>query len=87
VVALIEGVVYVLLVAEALVCNNVPPVSVVYQRNVPAEVLLALSATAPVPQRLPLVIVGAVAGEFAFTVAVTAVRGALSQLLLLVIVT
>jgi hypothetical protein len=76
-----------LLVAEALVCNNVPPVNVVYQRNVPAVALLALSDTAPVPQRLPLVTLGALAGEFAFTVVVTAVRVALSQLLLLVTLT
>ena len=68
-----------LLVAEALVCNNVPPVRVVYQRKVPAVVLLALSDTVPVPHLLPFVTLGELAGVFAFTVAVTAVRVVLSQ--------
>jgi hypothetical protein len=80
-----EGVVKLLLVTDvALVCIKVPPVSELYQRKVPAVKLLAPKITVPVPQRLPFVTVGLVAGEFALTVAITGVRVVLSQLLLLV---
>jgi hypothetical protein len=76
-----------LLVAAVLVCTSAPPVRALYQRKVPEVVLLAERTRVPVPQRVPFVVVGWVAGELAFTVAVTAVRVALSQLMLLVIVT
>jgi hypothetical protein len=74
-------------VADALVCNSVPPANALYQRKVPDEVLVAVNAKVPFPQRDLLVTVGAVAGEPVFTVAVTAVRVALSQFALLVRVT
>lgn len=74
-------------VAAPLVRNSVPPVNALYQRNVPEVLLEAVSCTVPVPQRERLVSDGCVAGEFTFTVAITAVRVALSHVRLLVIVT
>lgn len=71
--------------AAALVCSKVPPVEALYHLNVPAVELLAATITVPGPQVEPAVTVGA-AGT-AFTVAVTALRGELSQLFALVIVT
>jgi hypothetical protein len=87
VVALNEGVVKLFVVAEALVCKSVPPTNALYHRNVPGVALVAVSETVPLPHRDLLVVVGAAAGEPAFTVAITAVRVALSQLALLVSVT
>lgn len=82
--ALSDGVVKLLLVAEALVCKSVPPTSALYHLNIPAVVLVADNATVPLPQRDLLVTVGAVAGEPVLTVAITAVRVALSQFTLFV---
>jgi hypothetical protein len=75
-------VVYEFVVCEAaLVCNRVPPVLASYHLKVPAVALLALSDTVPAPQREPATTVGAVGT--AFTVAMTAVRGVLSQVAVL----
>ena len=65
----------------ALVCNKVPPVEALYHLNVPAVELFAVTVTVPVPQREPAVAVGAVG--IALTVAVMAVRGVLSHVLVL----
>ena len=67
--------------AAVLVCNKLPPVLASYHLKVPAVALLAVSDTVPGPQREPATIVGA-AGT-AFTVAITALRGVLSQVALL----
>jgi hypothetical protein len=71
--------------AAALACSTVPAVRAEYHVNVPAVALDAESVTVPLPQTEPGVTVGAVGT--AFTVAVTAVRGVLSQLAALLNVT
>ena len=43
------------------VCNRVPPVLALYHLMVPAVELDTASVTVPVPQREPLIAVGAVA--------------------------
>jgi hypothetical protein len=55
------GVVKVDNVVVVLVCKSVPPEEAVYQLIVPAVLLDAAMTTAPVPQREPLIAVGAVA--------------------------
>ena len=79
IVAAIDGV-----VNEVPVPNDGPPaapVAFAYQLNMPAVTLLAANTTVPGPQVEPGVVVGT-AGT-AFTVAITAFRGELSQLPLL----
>jgi hypothetical protein len=71
--------------AVALVRNKVPPVLALYHLKVPAVALLAARITTPGPHVEPAVTVGAIGTEF--IVAVTDLRVALSQLLLLVTVT
>jgi ribose 5-phosphate isomerase RpiB len=81
-----DGVVKLLEVsAAALVCNTVPPVNAEYQVKVPTVALEAGKITVPAPQREAAVTVGAVGSGL--IVAVTAVRGVLSQLAELLIVT
>jgi len=66
-----DGVLYIDDVAAVVVCNNVPPVSAEYQRNVPEALLLALSATDPGPHNVADTVVGAAGALPALTVAVT----------------
>ena len=65
----ILGVVKVDNVVVLSVCNSVPPEFAVYHRIVPAVALDAAIVTVPVPQREPVIAVGAVADGY--TVATT----------------
>jgi hypothetical protein len=69
----------------ALVCKGVPPLAAVYHKNVEAVTLLADKLTVPVPHTDEAVAVGAIGNVF--MVAITEVRGVLSQLLAVVKVT
>jgi hypothetical protein len=71
--------------AAALVCSTVPAVRAEYHVKVPAVALDAESATVPAPQRAPAVRVGATGSGL--MVAITAMRGVLSQLAALLNVT
>lgn len=57
------GVVKVDNVVVVLVCRSVPPDDALYQLIVPAVLLDAAIITVPVPQREPLIAVGATAAE------------------------
>ena len=67
------GVINVESVVVLSVCKSVPPELAVYHRIVPDVALEAAIVTVPVPQRDPLIAVGAVAA--AYTVATTGNRG------------
>ena len=52
VVVAIEVVLYVVVVVDDVVCNNVPPENAVYQRKVPVDNDVAVKDADPVPQML-----------------------------------
>lgn len=59
VVAAMDGVVKLLIVAALVVCSNVPPEAAVYHRKIPFDTELALKLAVPVPQMLAPVTVAA----------------------------
>jgi hypothetical protein len=68
-------VLYVEVVADAVVCSSVPPVDAVYHLNVPVgPPLVEVKASDPGPQRDAPVAAGAAGADPAFTVATTVVR-------------
>jgi len=77
VVALNAGVVNVLVVLPAVVCNNDPPVDAEYQRKVPEVDEVAVRDTVPLPHRETLAAVGC-PGTL-LIVAVTPARALLTQ--------